>query len=240
MTPAFRSTAMAAALAAISCGAMAEEIKEINFDNFWDASIEASDPPKAVGPSDIKGFLFSTDSAWAYKKEMLKPGITADNDVLPAVWDIQNPGNCKGSDAECNFTGFIMNRTRGKGGNVIDISLDPAVFGSRYITNITLDLFHNADSGKIIAIAGNEFADLPGFTGGSTEWIRKWDADLTGLSFRATTLRFDFGDRALALDNLNFKVSGSSDPDGTVPEPASYALVGLALLAAGATRRRKA
>ncbi len=58
-----------------------------------------------------------------------------------------------------------------------------------------------------------------------------------------TTLQFDFGTGTLGLDNLQFTLSDATVPNnggGTVPEPASYALVGLALLAAGAASRRKA
>ncbi|MDH4392706.1 MAG: PEP-CTERM sorting domain-containing protein [Aquabacterium sp.] len=245
MTPAFRSTALAAALATMSYGAMAEKI---NFESFWDSTIKNTDQPKSVGKSDVKGFVFAEGTVWAYKKEMLKPGVNINDDVLPTFWDL--PGTCTtpsgttsaDREALCNTTGFIMNRPRGSSGRVVDVSLDPALYGSRYITNITLDLFHNAPSGSISAIAGSESRVLNGFTSGDTKWIIGWKADLSNLPFQATTLRFDFGQNALALDNLNFTLSGSSGGGGggTAPEPASYALVGLALLAAGAARRRNA
>ena len=239
MTTALRSIALAAALAAVSCGAMAETVT-INFDSFWnDDTIDAGDPPKAVGAGDVAGFVFSTDSAWAYRKEMLDPSL----DVLPDVWDA--PGVCTGDDDACNNTGFIMNKTRGVAdGSVIDISLDPTVFGSRYITAINLRLFHNAgqgdESGKVIAFnAAGDSEELEGFSSGTRRWVG-WGTTLKTLQ-DATTLRFDFAGNALGLDNLDFTLSEAVDPPPPgVPEPSSYALVGLALLAAGAARRRKA
>lgn len=241
MTPAFRSTALAAALAAVSCGAMAEKI---DFESFWDTSIKADDPPKAVGARDVKGFLFSADSAWAYKKEMLNPA----QDILPDFWESAgtcNPPAGADPDVVCNNSGFIMNKTRsGADGSVIDISLDPTIFGGRYITAINLRLFHNAgtgaDSGKVIAFnAAGASEELEGFSSGARRWV-DWGITLKTLQ-DATMLRFDFAGNALALDDLNFTLSGSGGGNGgNVPEPASYALVGLALLAAGAARRRKA
>ena len=245
MRTAFRSTALAAALAVVSCGAMAEKI---DFESFWGATVDAGAAPTAVGVKDarVKGFLFSEGTAWAYRKEMLNPSL----DVLPDVWE--SPGTCKppvGADPDvvCNNSGFIMNKTRRTGdGSVIDISLDPTVFGGRFITSITLDLFHNAANGKLFVLDanGNALGDFDGFPPGTRVW-REWRADLDLIKnpkfATATTLRFNFGGHALALDNLNFTLSAAVPPPPPgVPEPGSYAQVGLALLAACAARRRKA
>lgn len=231
MKSAVRSTVLAAALAALSCAAVANPIT-IDFEAEGNAAVTANAP---VQIGSIGGFLFT--NAWAYKSPM----FSAADRPLPAVWDIE-PGppltvECEFSPQECNLTGFIMNRTRGGLGQVLDIALDPT--GGRFFTSITFDLFHNASSAKISLLNNGVWSDLTGFTDGQLDWqnglTSNWagDAALAGV----TTLRFDFGTSALGLDNLSFTLSGTSG--GTAPEPASYALVGLALLAAGAARRRK-
>jgi hypothetical protein len=236
MKSAVRSTVLAAALAALSCAAVANPI---TFEAAGNSAVTANAPFKIV--SGIDGFLFS--NAWAYKSPMFSAA-----DVLPVVWDTGlTPIECKNSngdlypESECNSTGFIMNRTRGGLGQVLDIALDPTVHAGRFFTSLTLDLVHNAPTAKISLLnaAGTSRGDLMGFTNGGLIWQNNWSSNWAGDTTRAdvTTLRFDFGTSALGLDNLSFTLSGTSG--GTAPEPASYALVGLALLAAGAARRRK-
>ena len=51
-------------------------------------------------------------------------------------------------------------------------------------------------------------------------------------------LEFSSGIAVLGLDNLSITLTAAGG-GGTAPEPASYALVGLALLAAGTASRRR-
>jgi len=80
---------------------------------------------------------------------------------------------------------------------------------------------------------GNNCAGDP--TGAFCNWTA------VGVAFAGTARSINFGGTAnfIAFDNITF---GSATPGtgGTVPEPTSLALVGAALLAASAVRRRKA
>ena len=57
-------------------------------------------------------------------------------------------------------------------------------------------------------------------------------------SDQVTSLVFSAGGDFIGLDDLKITLTDGGNPGGNVPEPASYALVGLALLAAGSASRR--
>ena len=178
-------------------------------------------PVEVLG--QVPGFKFS--GAFAYSYDMVKS----------TSGDVVRPGD------NSNTGGFIINRNRGVTEPLtLILSLDDGVYPGRYFTGIQFDVYTNSSNPKVTAVlasgAREEKELTPG--DGANLWTRNplitFDAlsQVTRLEF-STTLGGGIG-----LDNLSITLSAGSD--GTVPEPGSYALVGVALLAAGAARRRKA
>ena len=112
----------------------------------------------------------------------------------------------------------------------------------QFFIKLSVDLLvQAAGSFGVRAFSGSVEVDPPTFTEGGTG---VWANSL--LVFRDTDRvdRLEFAPAApgsvFGMDNLNIELSQTTT-DNPVPEPASYALVGLALLAAGgASRKRKA
>ncbi len=232
MTTKFRSTALATALVAFSVGALAGPVM---FEGPWEKGVAAKDPPVEFLAEG--GFTFT--GAWGYKA-----GMFMANDVLPKAWDLsQSPIKCADasgefSEALCNTTGFIMNRARGEKAQIIRVDVDPKRL--QYIENVSIRLYHETPTGATVTArnAAGGFENFENITPGNLVWT-SWNSAVKLAN--ATTLEFNFGEAyVLGLDNLDITLSAAPGGGATVPEPASYALVGLALLAAGAARRRYA
>lgn len=198
-------------------------------------------PPVPAGPfavESVQGIKFT--GAWAYK-----PGMFASPDVVPGEFDVG--GNYACDPGPCSTTGYLSNRDRSPaGGQKLVLTLDPTVFLGLYITSFGFDIWHNGDpSTSSIRFVDSssgvaQYQDWTNISAGDKVWSTPKE-EAVRLA-KATSIEFDFGASALGLDNLRITVDGPGTlpPPSGVPEPGSYALVGLALLAAGAARRRKA
>jgi hypothetical protein len=220
----------AATLAVLSLGAQASAVT-LDFNSLIPAGATA---PVAVGTSQV-GFTFSGAYAW-------NTGIaTETNDPKPG--DLSNT------------SGFIVNKNRGADAGDIELLLSGSNTG-KFFKLLSFDLFvtqttpvveaHSVVNGVDHLI--ESFSLTPG--DGNKLWSTASLREFTALeqvnrlvigTRSGTPPAPDFG--ILGMDNLNidFIASTNGGGGGTAPEPASYALVGIALLAAGtASRRRKA
>lgn len=229
-------TAIASLLAMFSLGAAAlPTTYSLDFEAEGLLALDSAGP---FAVESVQGIKFT--GAWAYK-----PGMFASPDVVPGEFDVG--GNYACDPGPCSTTGYLSNRDRSPaGGQKLVLTLDPTVFLGLYITSFGFDIWHNGDpSTSSIRFVDSssgvaQYQDWTNISAGDKVWSTPKE-EAVRLA-KATSIEFDFGASALGLDNLRITVDGpgTPPPPSGVPEPGSYALVGLALLAAGAARRRKA
>lgn len=236
MKSALHLTAAASLLAMVSLGAAAAPMTvSLDFENQGTLALNAAAP---VAVNSVQGINFT--GAWAYKF-----GMFASGDVVSAEIDEGTAGVFSCPSGPCNETGYISNRGRpSTGGSILTLTLDPTAYLGLYITSFNFDIWHNGGGSSSIRFIDNSsgtavYQDWANISDGNKLWSRAKDSQNVTLA-KATSVEFNFGAAALGLDNLQITVDGPGAPPPGVPEPASYALVGLALLAAGASRRRKA
>lgn len=225
MTTAFLKSTVAAALVMLSLGAQADAVK-LNFDDLLAGGATAPDP---LGTLSVNGASFSFTGAYVWESRFSDTGDTS-TDPIPAD---SNPGN-----------GFIANRSRSDNGLIIGMNLLPVANVTRYIKSVTFDLFVPADTPFVRGFSKNGTTlDLTAtFSEGSGKaWVPALSVDF---GEKSVVSRLEFGSigmGTIGLDKMTIEFTAADIGNGTVPEPASYALVALALLAAGgASRRRKA
>ena len=115
-----------------------------------------------------------------------------------------------------------------------------------FIYNIfSFDFSHSCLSGTFnVKVVGQDSEIVSkSWTCGVTSAFVPWqnaELDLTSVS-RISTIEFGFSSLGLfGVDNLRLGTRDTGGGGGTVPEPASYGLVAMALLAAGWASRRRA
>ena len=226
-----RTIALAAALTALTPAAFAEAVT-LGFDDFSGAT-ESS----AVGT--VQGLVFQ--GAYGYNAALL--------DTLYAQ-DSGYPDNlARVSEAR---GGFVLNKQLGKESTDITISLEqnPAArsTSSVFFSSIAFSIWTNGSTpiggsnpNKLTAIGDNGVEIVyPLNDGGLDVWILGSSPINFNPLDHITSLRFTAGSGAsFALDDLLVTLSDSTGPGNNAPEPASFGLVGLALLGAGAASRRK-
>lgn len=221
MTSIFRTTALAALVALSASGVFASTIS-LNFDSL--GVDNSSNGVPVAGPFTDQDVTVS--GGFAYAPLMLDPG----QDVAPAVG---------------TSSGFIANQNRDPLGTPqpITISLGTGLIGNDlFFKSITLRVF-SPGAIRIGWSIGIESKSIQLYSGqGVTEWASATvptDVNLPWLQSDRVSSVSLFADTAVfGIDNLTIALTG--DIPSRVPEPGSYALVGLALLAAGAASRRRA
>ena len=217
-------TAAAVAIGLASLAAQAAEVV-LSFEGLR-ASILAGNGgaglPVAVGASQ-SGFQFS--GAYAYDFGVLS---AADSDPTPDA-------------AQISGSVFIANQNRGAMPGVIELSLVGSN-ATRAFKTLSFDYFVGQSEPTIEVLGATGLLHTFTFTLGSgpKPWQSSANLDLLGFT-GANRLRFSGSNAGLlGLDNISIDfVSGRTGGGGTVPEPASFALVALALLGAGAASRRR-
>ncbi len=219
-----RTTALAAALTLGCAGAMADQVS-LNFDGLGS---QLGNTPLQVPESQADGKLI-VKNAYAFKDTMLIPD---DNGPTSASNDV-----------------FIMNRTRDYATNAIEISLG-SMFGlsgnGQYFQSLSMRLF----ASDLASVSWYHGTNLLGSrtlneAGSSKKWFNNiltptdvntpWDA---ALQIDRISISGRLG--VVGIDDLIINLTAATTNPNPAPEPASYALVGLALLAAGAATRRRA
>ena len=224
----FRSAALAVAAIGCCTGAIAGMV-ELNFND-----IDASAGPASVGAQyQSVGFTFSQGYGWSFAN--MDPFAKGD----PA------PSNDRGKGT------FIVNRGRGGDAGEILISLREDLFGKGvFFKSISFYGYSLGDSSTDpLSVTGYKKG---GSTGSNRELSNAagnsaWGTSPAeqrqdfGVDEEIFELRLSAGTAAFGIDDLVINYYGTIDggSTGNVPEPGSYALVGLALLAAGAATRRR-
>ena len=241
MTTARRLTAIAAALFALSSGvsAAALTLGTIDVESAGQTAIDQGKPGAVT--SEANGRL-TFSGAFAYHWKMLDP--TVDESALPGEFDPVNR-NCEIGAGNCNEGGFIVNRNRGdSGGSDVVLELNRSVpgYAGAYFQSIIFDLFTSSSEGiDVFFYSATDTRSSDNFSpgDGNKSWVKGTRIDVERVLENVTRIKFAVDSSTLGLDNLVITLGGVTDVPA-VPEPGSYALVGLALLAAGAARRRRA
>lgn len=246
---AFNQTVSALALGVASLGSQAAGVT-INFESLGPAvlaNIPVTNPPSTVAVplafTSVTGTPLSSGDpsvnvnftgAWAWHYDMM---LSTD------------PKPDRGLTTPTNTGAFILNSKRGsldEPGH-IDLFWGGPDFLNRYLKSITFDIYATGDTPFLTGFDGSTLVSTKEFTSGNSDnlWTRKQGVTFDNGS-QVSALRFGtlLGAGKIGLDNLQFEffdaTGGGGGTGGTVPEPASFGLVALALLGAGvATRRRK-
>ena len=233
MTSMFRTTALAATLAAASFGLIAGPltVKLDLFELGEDAKKADNGKGAPVAVGEIQGFVFS-DNAFAYHPSMLYVPPSGSTDL----GDLTPPDKTSGA--------FIMNGDRSTlsfGG--LEISLGKGYRSEgRYFQYLDTSLFASAPF-SVKLYSGSKLVPpsydptFPNLTWQPWEPGTAWSE--TDRIDRVVISAGSGGYVGLQEISLTLS-SATTGGGGNVPEPGSYALVGLALLAAGAASRRRA
>ncbi len=158
-----------------------------------------------------------------------------------------------GQDVEPSSTldgGFIQNTSRPSDPKPIYISLSDKILAKgQYFSSISLSIYSPVNTfiswlntdGQVESkgLSDGDFSNKWNETSSPTAglWSSADQVDEVWISARGAGTDL----AVLGIDNIDFTLtSATTDPSTNVPEPSSYALVGLALLAAGAATRRRA
>jgi len=220
MTSIFRTTALAAALAAASFGVMANPVA-ISYEKLelTTPGNTASSSGQPVQVTALEGFNFR--NAWAYRSGM--------------------PGGI-GSDTPSSTAGdFLLSVSRTSAFEDLEISLSDAYKGrffqslKTYIfspATITLTWFHGQTEMGFDRLSPQQGPIEWNLWEPGTPWTETQAIDRIVISAGSSSY--------VGLQDISISLTGTSVTDPSrVPEPASYALVGLALLAATAATRRR-
>lgn len=221
MTSILRTTALAAALAASSWGAAAAPVVlDLNVGALGE---QAAGQLKPVKVEKLKNVQFN--GAWVYRDDMVQGDDPRPGDGRPGTYISNRDRNT------VNAQDVVMSLDNGGPG-------DP--FPGQYFLSIGFSLFTASDELNI------SFADGNGQNLGTTRltpassdmlWATGYRADFEA-SAQVRQISLSGNGALLGLADLEVTLTEAIDP-GVVPEPASYALVGLALLAAGTAGRRR-
>ncbi len=239
MTSTFLKATVAAALGAWSMTVAAAPVL-LDFEALGQQALLGERNPIAV--RNIAGFNIS--GAFAYHTAMLND---RDNAPFPS-----------------RTGGFLINRSRLADTASIVVSLDelvepaargvaaaaalpaPNVFPGQYFKEVSVLMYTLADRPLLVAMNDDgsksvtiELSPSDGtkFWSSNGPYLFEADDMLTRLEFRSAGAVLGIDDLLITLTDPG---NGGNGGNNGVPEPASYALVGLALLAAGSAKRRKA
>ena len=238
MIRAFRHTALAALLPLLSLGATAAPLViPIDFTAEGTAALQNCTPQPGCTPQPLlvtqsSNLFFQNAWAWDSSVSMGWGGI---NDPAP---DPNNTG------------GFLINRNRATSstGDLTITLQDPSLqtvsptahsYPGQFFDRITFSLFTSAAAPTIeYRNAQGVVLGTKNLTAGDSSLLWNNNNEFTfDVLDEVRTLTFKTNDRGvLGIDNLRVTLSDATT--GDVPEPAGFALVGLALLAAGAATRR--
>lgn len=202
----------------------------VDFEDLASQVLSPAPQGTPVAVTSFKGFEFS--GAFAYHADMVGQDASFGEDAAPKA----------GSDGV-----FLANRARSytPGPSDLTIALGSAYSG-QYFSEVSLRQF-NVGTATLrwfsggVEISSNEYS-----TAQSAAWVEsktysfsdtdKIDRITFSVKGDPDPLTGQIPNGLFGLDNLKVSLSGST---AVVPEPGSYALVGLALLAAGAASRRR-
>jgi hypothetical protein len=220
-----RTTALAAALCTFACGSFAETIS-INFGTLGGVA-------SPIEVTELKGFKVS--GAYAYDVELLTTAASTKDFYA----DIENdfPKQTSG--------GFLLNKDGSSSSSktsriVFSIPSAGTSYAGQYITSLTYSWW--AVGGALGVDGCNVTCTNNGMSNSSgiAEWPKTPESRKFSADDKVSRVEFFAKNNGLfGLQSIELTLT-PGEPGNNVPEPAGYALVGLALLAAGTANRRRA